>query len=166
MLFCAHVDAESCSIYENVAHAVCATGRANPCDSKIHTSSSGQSATLLSPEPEPHPNQSKQKPFNSQESRETRKLSECHCFCWNHLPYFTEGFHLDNLSEKSSYFFIINWKINLTEPKSQKIVYDSYYQFTHSLLWFFSIFRVPCRKSKKVLTVNYLQTWHFTGITE
>lgn len=55
-------------------------------------------------------------------------------------------------------FFIINWKIKLnpTEPKSQKIVYDSYYQFTHSLLWFFSILRVPCYKSKKVLTVNYL----------
>lgn len=43
---------------------------------KIHTSPLGQSVTLLSPKPEPQSNQSKQNPFNSQESRETRTLFE------------------------------------------------------------------------------------------
>lgn len=43
---------------------------------KIHTSPLGQSVTLLSPKPEPQSNQSKQNPFNSQESKETRTLFE------------------------------------------------------------------------------------------
>lgn len=51
-----------------------------PVSLRMHTSPSGQTATLLSPQPEPHLNQSTQNPSNSQESRDARKLSELGCF--------------------------------------------------------------------------------------
>lgn len=164
---CANVDAEWCSIYEDVSYAgqlwavrmsVTLSNTHKSLRPMCHFTSTKVRTT------------SKAKQIKSFQwlGEEGNKEAIWTCFSWNQWKYYRDSFHLYDLSGKSSYLFSSIGKSGwiLLNHRLKKYSHDPHHQFTHLQLVTFRYLRISCCRSKNALTVNYLQTWIFTGMTQ
>lgn len=137
-----------------------------PVSLKIHTSPSGQSATLLSPKPEERANQSKQifLIVRRAETQGSYKYLVVSVEITANES-FRESFHLYDLSRKPScLLFFFNTLDNHVESywtiNSKSILITC--PFTHAPFLVLQFSEYHATSLKTVLTVSYLQTRYFT----